>query len=91
MLTTLSQPTAFTIIEIYRWRWQVELAFKRLKSLRQLGHIKKVDKDGARAWLQGKLLVACLIETLILTTKRFSSWKYPQGDCHLPAQVLALA
>lgn len=77
VLTTLMAPGAKAIMEFYRKRWQVELAFKRLKSLLQLGHLKKYDADSARAWLQGKLLVACLIETLILTSERFSPWGYP--------------
>lgn len=76
VLTTLMSPSTETIMEFYRRRWQVELAFKRLKSLLQLGHLKKIDKEGAKAWLQGKLLVACLIETLILTAERFSPWGY---------------
>lgn len=76
VVTTLVEPDAAQIMEFYRRRWQIELAFKRLKSLLQLGHLKKIDKDGARAWLQGKLLVACLIEKLILTAERFSPWGY---------------
>ena len=61
---------------MYRRRWQIELAFKRLKSLLQLGHLRKTDPEGAKAWLQGKLLAACLIEQLILTGERFSPWGY---------------
>lgn len=80
VLTTLARPGAAEIMEFYRRRWQIELAFKRLKSLLQLGHLKKFDKDGARAWLQGKLLVACLIEKLILTAERFSPWGYVTAD-----------
>lgn len=91
VLTTLMQPSAQAIMEFYRRRWQVELAFKRLKSLLQLGHLKKFDKDGAKAWLQGKLLVACLIETLILTAERFSPWGYPKDEHNRPAPTLALA
>ncbi len=91
VLTTLMTPTAEAIMEFYRRRWQVELAFKRLKSLLQLGHLKKIDKDGAKAWLQGKLLVACLIETLILTAERFSPWGYPRGERSIVATALALA
>jgi len=68
---------ARAILEMYRGRWQVELAFKRLKSLLALGHLKKVDPQGARAWLQGKLLVAILIETLISVAERFFPWGYP--------------
>jgi SRSO17 transposase len=78
---TAAQALAAQIMEFYRRRWQIELAFKRLKSLLQLGHLKEIDKDGARAWLQGKLLVACLIEKLILTAERFSPWGYAaQGN-----------
>jgi hypothetical protein len=62
---------------MYRGRWQVELAFKRLKSLLGLGHLKKVDPQGAKAWLQGKLLVAILIEALISLAERFFPWGYP--------------
>ena len=80
VVTTLAEPSAAAIMEFYRRRWQIELAFKRLKSLLQLGHLKKIDKDGARAWLQGKLLVACLIEKLILTAERFSPWGYAAQD-----------
>lgn len=91
VLTTLMQPSAQDIMEFYRRRWQIELAFKRLKSLLQLGHLKKFDKDGAKAWLQGKLLVACLIETLILTAERFSPWGYPREERGNPASTLTLA
>jgi hypothetical protein len=56
----------------YRIRWQVELAFKRLKSLAQLGHLPKVDAQSARAWLYGKLFVALLTEHLIRRGQAFS-------------------
>ena len=76
VLTTLNEPGAASILELYRHRWQIELAFKRLKSLLQLGHLKKTDPEGAKAWLQGKLLVATLIEMLIAVGERFSPWGY---------------
>ncbi len=91
VLTTLMEPSAHQIMELYRKRWQVELAFKRLKSLLQLGHLKKLDAQGAKAWLQGKLLVACLIETFILTAERFSPWGYLGPEEAATAQALALA
>lgn len=78
--TTLQVVDAATIMEWYRYRWQIELAFKRLKSLLQLGHLKKTDPVGAQAWLQGKLLVALLIEKLIFIGERFSPWGYPLQD-----------
>ncbi|MBV8122360.1 MAG: IS4 family transposase [Alphaproteobacteria bacterium] len=78
VFTTLAADIpAPAILEMYRGRWQVELAFKRLKSLLALGHLKKVDPQGAKAWLQGKLLVAILIETLIALAERFFPWGYP--------------
>ena len=91
VLTTLIQPSAAAIMELYRRRWQIELAFKRLKSLLQLGHLKKVDKEAATAWLQGKLLVACMIEKLILTAERFSPWGYVAQDSLAADAALALA
>jgi hypothetical protein len=57
--------SASVILQWYRVRWQVELAFKRLKSLAQLGHLPKADEQSARAWLYGKLFVALLTEQLI--------------------------
>ena len=65
-----------TVLELYRGRWQIELAFKRLKSLVQLGHLKKHDAMAARAWLQGKLLVAFLLDALLETAERISPWGY---------------
>lgn len=91
VVTTLKEPSAAAIMEFYRRRWQIELAFKRLKSLLQLGHLKKIDPNGAQAWLQGKLLVACLIEKLILTAERFSPWGYAGQDRRGPDASLAMA
>lgn len=68
------------VLELYRCRWQVELAFKRLKSILATGHLKKTDPIGAKAWLQGKLLAAVIIETLISMGERFSPWGYPLLD-----------
>jgi transposase len=91
VLTTLLEPSADEIMEFYRKRWQVELAFKRLKSLLQLGHLKKADEQGAKAWLQGKLMVACLIESLILTAERFSPWGYKSPPTRTTEEALPLA
>lgn len=86
VFTTLSvvQCATEAVLEMYRGRWQVELAFKRLKSLLALGHLKKIDPEGAKAWLQGKLLVAFLIEALITAGERFSPWGYPLAAPALP-------
>jgi hypothetical protein len=72
--------SAKTVMELYRGRWQIELAFKRLKSLVQLGHLKKHDSQASRAWLQGKLLVALLLDALLQTAERISPWGYHAGE-----------
>ena len=47
---------------LYRLRWQVELAFKRLKSLLHMDALRAKDPDLARAWLHAQLLFALLVE-----------------------------
>ena len=65
------------VLQMFRLRWQIELAFKRLKSLLQTGHVPKYDPASARAWLQGKLLVSLLAERLLEESKLFSPWGFP--------------
>ena len=78
VFTTLDRTfTAGQILEIYRARWQVELAFKRLKSILKLGHLHNKNPETARAWLHGKILVAFLTESIILAARSFSPWGYP--------------
>ena len=58
-------------------RWQIELHFKRIKSLLRLGHLPKRSDESARAWIQGKLLTVLLIERLIEDARFFSPWGSP--------------
>ena len=67
---------AASVLEWYRTRWQVELVFKRFKSLAQLGHLPKRDDESAKAWLYGKFLVALLVEKLIRHASAISPWGY---------------
>lgn len=75
-------PTA--VLEMYRGRWQVELVFKRLKSILDLGHLHKADEQGAKAWIHGKLFVALLIETLLRYAESFFPWGYPICEAPTP-------
>ncbi len=79
IFTTLSrdQVKKKNVLELYRARWQIELVFKRLKSIMQLGHLRKYDKDASIAWLHGKLFVAFVIQTLISHAETFFPWGYP--------------
>jgi hypothetical protein len=65
------------VLEFYRGRWQVELVFKRLKSLMALGHLRKTDDQSARAWIHGKLFVAFVLEALLRRGESFFPWGYP--------------
>lgn len=65
------------VVELYRARWQVELAFKRLKSIMGLGHLPKEDEESSKAWLHGKLLVSCLAQAIVDEGRFFSPWGYP--------------
>ena len=60
----------------YRLHWQVELVFKRFKSLAQLEGLPKYDDDSAKAWLYGKLFVALLVEKLIHHARAILPWGY---------------
>lgn len=79
VFTTLpsEQADAPQVMEYYRLRWQIELTFKRLKSIAHLGHVPKSDDDSSRAWLYGKLFLAPLSEKLIRTADSISPWGYP--------------
>ena len=50
---------------LYRLRWQIELLFKRLKSLLDLDQLRAKDPQLAQAYLLSKLLAALLIDELI--------------------------
>jgi hypothetical protein len=75
--TTLEQafPTP-SILELYRLRWQIELVFKRMKSILGLGHLPKKDPLSAKAWLEGKLFTGLLIERMVRTAESFFPWGY---------------
>jgi transposase len=78
VFTTLpaSEFSTQAVLEGYRGRWQVELVFKPMKSLLQLGHLPKHDHRSARAWLYGKLLVALLGHKLMRLGRDISPWGY---------------
>ena len=50
------------VLALYRLRWQVEIAFKRLKSRLDLETLRAFDSALVNAWINAILLVALLID-----------------------------
>jgi hypothetical protein len=77
VFTTRSSGSTEDVLRSYRMRWQIELVFKRLKSLAQLGHVPKHDDRSSRAWLYGKILVTLLAQKLIRIGRDISPSRHP--------------
>lgn len=81
LLTNLSKDiSTASVLALYRFRWQVEIKFKVLKSLLDLDHIPARTDQGVRVWVFAKLLVALLVDALIEQAESFSPWGYPVSD-----------
>ncbi|WP_245433123.1 transposase [Rhizobium sp. L43] len=66
LLTSLPAATfpPADILTLYRFRWQIELAFKRFKSLAGLDSLPAKKPELARAWLYARLIVAIIAEQI---------------------------
>src|SRR5216683_1901451 len=67
LLLTSLPATAFPpadILALYRFRWQIELAFKRFKSLAGLDMLPAKKPELARAWIYARLIVAIIAEQI---------------------------
>jgi hypothetical protein len=65
--------SAEEVLEAYRWRWQVEIHFKRLKFILDFGDLSKKNPVTSEAWLNDKIIAALLLEAFI-TKASFSPW-----------------
>lgn len=75
---------ATAILELYRFRWQIELAFKRMKSLLALDEMAAKDPELCKTFLLGKLLLFTLTERLRSGAAAFSPWGYGLPTARLP-------
>jgi len=66
-----------SVLDLYRFRWQVEMKFKTLKSVLHLGNVPVRSPELLRVYVLAKLLVALLIDALIHTAESFFPWGYP--------------
>lgn len=63
VLTSLPEKhTPEAILQLYRLRWQIELLFKRFKSLLGLGELPAKEPNLARSWIFAKMILALLAE-----------------------------
>lgn len=68
LLTNLPQTDwpMLLVLQLYRFRWQVELAFKRWKTLLRLDDLRCKDPDLVQVYLLGKLLGILFTERIQL-------------------------
>ena len=66
LLTSLPVGTfpAADVLALYRFRWQIELAIKRMKSLAGLAGLPAKKQELAQAWIYARLIVAILAEQI---------------------------
>jgi hypothetical protein len=64
LVTSLPADTFSTsdILAIYRFRWQIELAFKRMKSLADLDKLAAKKPELAKAWIYARLIAFLIAE-----------------------------
>lgn len=62
--------------DLYRLRWQIELFFKRLKSLLHLDTLPSRHGPTAKSWILSRLLAAALAQRLITPSGPLSPWGY---------------
>lgn len=64
LLTSLPADAFSTadVLALYRFRWQIELAFKRMKSLAGLDELPAKKPELARAWLYARLIAILMAE-----------------------------
>jgi len=75
--------SALQILQLYRVRWQIELLFKRLKSLLHLDALPSRQGPTARSWMLARLLAAALAQKLVIPTGPLSPWGYELEETRL--------
>lgn len=78
LLTTLpaEQASVQEALRLYRLRWQIELFFKRLKSLLHLDTLPSRQGPTAKSWMLARFLAAALAQKLVQPSGPLSPWGY---------------
>ena len=85
IVTTLaeSEMGALRAMEVYRLRWQIELCFKRLKSLLHLDALPSKQGPTAQSWMLSRFLAAALAQKLVEPAGSLSPWGYVLHEAKL--------
>jgi hypothetical protein len=83
LLTTLPEEelSIAEAMAIYRLRWQIELFFKRIKSLLEIDTLPSRHGPTARTWILARLIACALAQQLLEPNGSLSPWGYriPSG------------
>jgi hypothetical protein len=69
--TVLHELTAAQVLELYRARWQVELEFKRTKSIRELDRLPNFLPETIHSWICAKLVLQLVATRLAAAPAAF--------------------
>jgi hypothetical protein len=68
--------TCIQVLELYRMRWQIELLFKRLKSILGFKRLRAKDDKLCQTYLLAKILGALVIDELTNQALSFFPWGF---------------
>lgn len=79
VLTSVQEASlsAKQVLDLYRFRWQIEMAFKRMKGLLELGVLPAKDASLARTIIYSKLLAALVLDDFTSRFLAISPWGFP--------------
>jgi hypothetical protein len=69
--------SAKQVLDLYRFRWQIEMAFKRMKGRLELGVLPAKDASLARTIIYSKLLAALVLDDFTSRFLAISPWGFP--------------
>lgn len=69
VLFTTSRLSAFDCVELYRLRWQIELQFKRWKSLCGFDRLPNYRPDTILSWIYLKVILGIILERMATPTR----------------------
>lgn len=82
--------SAEKVLDFYRLRWQVELVFKRYKSLLGFGNVPTKTKESSEVWLNGKMFLALLIEKYLGDIDFSPSWNIRTEPEHMEGDEIGM-